>query len=64
MQNRWYVFLIVSTPKATDGNKGKPIVGVVFNYRTGIFGFPVGAKAEENRALNLGLYDQRAAIEW
>ncbi|KAG8680975.1 hypothetical protein FRC11_001741, partial [Ceratobasidium sp. 423] len=43
---------------------GKPIIYVAMNYRTGIFGFPPGTKAAEKGALNLGLKDQRLALEW
>ncbi|KAH8887699.1 alpha/beta-hydrolase [Thozetella sp. PMI_491] len=39
------------------------IVVVSLNYRVNIFGFP-GASAFDGRQLNLGLLDQRKAIEW
>ena len=34
------------------------------NYRVGPLGFPQGPDAVERGALNLGLYDQRVALEW
>ncbi|KAF8671790.1 Extracellular triacylglycerol lipase precursor [Rhizoctonia solani] len=43
---------------------GKPVIYVALNYRTGIFGFPPGSKSAEAGALNLGLKDQRLALEW
>lgn len=42
-------------------NRSPNHVVVSFNYRLNIFGFP-GAKGLENQ--NLGLLDQRAAVEW
>ncbi|CAE7195497.1 unnamed protein product [Rhizoctonia solani] len=43
---------------------GKPIIYVALNYRTGIFGFPPGTESAKAGALNLGLKDQRLALEW
>jgi hypothetical protein len=34
------------------------------NYRLGPLGFPQGPEAVERGALNLGLHDQWAALEW
>ena len=34
------------------------------NYRLGPLGFPLGPEAVERGALNLGLHDQRVALEW
>jgi hypothetical protein len=34
------------------------------NYRLGPLGFPHGPEAVERGALNLGLHDQWAALEW
>jgi hypothetical protein len=34
------------------------------NYRLGPLGFPQGPEAVERAALNLGLHDQRVALEW
>ncbi|KAL2203663.1 alpha/beta-hydrolase [Sarocladium strictum] len=39
-------------------------VVVVINYRVGILGWLGGSAAEEAKATNLGLYDQRAALQW
>lgn len=37
---------------------------VALNYRLGVFGFPNGKDVAKNGAANLGLWDQRAALEW
>ncbi|CAE6495943.1 unnamed protein product [Rhizoctonia solani] len=42
----------------------KPVVYVAMNYRLGIYGFPPGKQSETAGALNLGLKDQRLALEW
>ncbi|KAJ8074561.1 hypothetical protein PM082_015463 [Marasmius tenuissimus] len=42
----------------------KPVIYVAMNYRTGIFGFPPGTASAKAGALNLGLKDQRLALEW
>ncbi|KAJ3510827.1 hypothetical protein NMY22_g15853 [Coprinellus aureogranulatus] len=44
--------------------RGTPIIFVNFNYRLGPLGFPQGQEADNQRALNLGLHDQTAALEW
>ncbi|KAJ7512829.1 esterase 1 [Mycena galericulata] len=44
--------------------RGMPIVYASFNYRLGPLGFPPGAEALARNALNLGLKDQRAAMQW
>ncbi|KAK7040276.1 hypothetical protein VNI00_009743 [Paramarasmius palmivorus] len=44
--------------------RGTPILFVSFNYRLGPLGFPQGTEAQRNGALNLGLRDQIAALEW
>ncbi|KAG8776404.1 hypothetical protein FRC12_000922 [Ceratobasidium sp. 428] len=43
---------------------GNPVIYVSFNYRLGFFGFPIGEQAANKNSMNLGLYDQRLAIEW
>ncbi|CAE6415432.1 unnamed protein product [Rhizoctonia solani] len=43
---------------------GQPVLYVSMNYRLGFFGFPVGEQTMNKGAANLGLYDQRMAIEW
>ncbi|KAF8608658.1 alpha/beta-hydrolase [Ceratobasidium sp. AG-I] len=43
---------------------GKPVIYVAMNYRLGLFGFPPGQAAADAGALNLGLKDQRLALEW
>ncbi|KAH9999290.1 Alpha/Beta hydrolase protein [Russula vinacea] len=44
--------------------RGTPILVVSMNYRLGPLGFPQGPEAVERGALNLGLHDQWAALEW
>ncbi|CAO1616731.1 unnamed protein product [Sympodiomycopsis kandeliae] len=43
---------------------GQPIVFVSLQYRLDSLGFPVGNDAKEEGLYNLGLYDQRLALEW
>ncbi|KAG8775272.1 hypothetical protein FRC12_001587 [Ceratobasidium sp. 428] len=43
---------------------GKPVIVASFNYRLGMFGFPLGAESAASNARNLGLLDQRLALEW
>jgi Carboxylesterase family len=45
-------------------SQGTPILVVSMNYRLGPLGFPQGPEAVERGALNLGLHDQWAALEW
>ncbi|CAE6447304.1 unnamed protein product [Rhizoctonia solani] len=49
-------------PKAAS--LGKPITYVPSNYRLGVFGFPPGQASVNAGAQNLGLKDQRLALEW
>ncbi|CAE6452604.1 unnamed protein product [Rhizoctonia solani] len=42
----------------------KPVLYLAMNYRLGIYGFPPGQESEDAGALNLGLKDQRLALEW
>lgn len=41
-----------------------PVIVVTINYRLSFFGFSAGTVAIANNALNLGLLDQRFAIQW
>ncbi|KAJ4470459.1 Alpha/Beta hydrolase protein [Lentinula aciculospora] len=41
-----------------------PVITVIINYRLALWGFLGGQEAEDNGALNLGLYDQRDAMTW
>ncbi|KAJ3759337.1 Alpha/Beta hydrolase protein [Lentinula raphanica] len=41
-----------------------PVITVIINYRLALWGFLGGKEAEDNGALNLGLYDQRDAMTW
>jgi acetylcholinesterase len=43
---------------------GFNIVVVQLNYRVGAFGFLASEKIRENGDLNVGLLDQRKALEW
>lgn len=43
---------------------GKPVIYVSLNYRVGFYGFPPGQDSADAGALNVGLKDQRLAIEW
>lgn len=43
---------------------GMPIVFVAINYRVGGFGFLPGSEVRNDGAANLGLLDQRLALEW
>lgn len=42
----------------------KPVVLVSMNYRLGAFGFLHGKELSEDGRANLGLRDQRKALEW
>ncbi|KAJ6605909.1 extracellular triacylglycerol lipase precursor [Mycena sp. CBHHK59/15] len=44
--------------------RGTPIVYVNFNYRLGPLGFAQGQEADNRGAVNLGLRDQIAALQW
>ncbi|KAF7291408.1 Carboxylic ester hydrolase [Mycena indigotica] len=44
--------------------RGTPVIYVNFNYRLGPLGFPQGHEADTRGALNLGMKDQLAALEW
>ncbi|KAL0566921.1 hypothetical protein V5O48_015075 [Marasmius crinis-equi] len=43
---------------------GLPIVYVAMNYRLSIFGFALSEPLKTNKSLNVGLKDQRLALEW
>ncbi|KAH9881118.1 hypothetical protein J1614_001612 [Plenodomus biglobosus] len=45
-------------------NIGAPIIGVSLNYRVSGFGFLPGSLLNESQVANLGLYDQRLALNW
>lgn len=42
----------------------QPLIFVSFNYRVNVLGFPVGDGAKQAGIENLGLYDQRLALNW
>ncbi|KAJ7225244.1 esterase 1 [Mycena haematopus] len=44
--------------------RGTPIIFVNFNYRLGPLGFPQGQEAGNKGAVNLGIKDQIAALQW
>ena len=68
--NQWPVYVshrtLSSSPCLSNGrhSQGTPIVFVSMNYRVGPLGFPQGPEAVQRGALNLGLHDQWAALEW
>ncbi|KAG5652526.1 hypothetical protein H0H81_004683 [Sphagnurus paluster] len=43
---------------------GLPVITVIIQYRLAAWGFLGGKEAAANGALNLGLYDQKLALEW
>ncbi|KAI0656620.1 carotenoid ester lipase precursor [Cubamyces menziesii] len=43
---------------------GQPIIYANMNYRVGVFGFLGGKEVKEAGVGNLGLQDQRAALQW
>ena len=43
---------------------GNPFIFASLNYRTGLLGFPLGDEANSTGVFNLGLYDQRLALNW
>ncbi|KAJ7023451.1 extracellular triacylglycerol lipase precursor [Mycena alexandri] len=49
---------------AQSVTRGTPVIYVNFNYRLGPLGFALGQEAGEKGALNLGIKDQLAALEW
>ncbi|PHH90449.1 hypothetical protein CDD83_3624 [Cordyceps sp. RAO-2017] len=49
---------------STAAEGGRPFVFVSVNYRLGGFGFMPGSEILKDGSANLGLLDQRAALEW
>jgi hypothetical protein len=47
-----------------SADMGKPILGVVVNYRTMCFGFLASQEVLDAGVGNLGLFDQRRALLW
>ncbi|KAH7911393.1 sterol esterase [Hygrophoropsis aurantiaca] len=43
---------------------GSDVIYVSFNYRLNGFGFLAGSEVQEEGVANLGLYDQRLALQW
>lgn len=57
--------LFDGTPFAKDAAEmGMPVVLVAVNHRQGGFGFLPGSEVKKAGAANLGLLDQRLALEW
>jgi carboxylesterase type B len=50
--------------KGVDGKLDKGIVVVTMYYRNGIYGFLSGEEIAKDGDYNMGLRDQRAALEW
>jgi carboxylesterase type B len=50
--------------KGVDGKLDKGIVVVTMYYRNGIYGFLSGEQIAKDGDYNMGLRDQRAALEW
>lgn len=48
----------------TSVDLNQPIIGVSANYRLNAFGFSASREMEEAGLLNLGLEDQRVAMQW
>ncbi|KAF8850166.1 putative lipase [Acephala macrosclerotiorum] len=43
---------------------GNPVIYVAMNYRLNVFGFATSNALRGNKSLNVGLRDQRLALEW
>ena len=56
----WNMSYIVQT----SIDNGQPIIGVSINYRLSFLGFPSGKEALAAGVTNLGLKDQRIAMQW
>ena len=56
----WNMSYIVQT----SVENGQPIIGVSINYRLSFLGFPSGKEPLAAGITNLGLKDQRIAMEW
>lgn len=56
----WNMSYIVQT----SVENGQPIIGVSINYRLSFLGFPSGREPLAAGVTNLGLKDQRIAMEW
>ena len=52
------------SPNGGRYSQGTPILLVSINYRLGPLGFPLGPEAVSRGVLNLGLRDQRIALQW
>ena len=57
---RYNMSFIVSTA----ANAGLPFIGVSFNYRSSIWGFIISRQVRGTGNTNIGLHDQRKALEW
>ncbi|KAJ5584256.1 uncharacterized protein N7459_004056 [Penicillium hispanicum] len=49
---------------ANSANLGYPVIYVAMNYRVGVFGFAASPALRAADSLNVGLLDQRLALEW
>ena len=48
----------------SENNGADGVIYVSMNYRLGAFGFLSGPTLQENGTANVGLYDQRLALDW
>lgn len=44
--------------------QGTPMIFITFNYRVGPLGYPQGTEAIQEGALNLGIKDYEAVLQW
>ncbi|KAH7137437.1 Alpha/Beta hydrolase protein [Dactylonectria estremocensis] len=54
---------LIERSKEVD-TEGRGVIFVTFNYRGGAFGFLSGPNVRNNGTANVGLLDQRMALEW
>ncbi|WPH04316.1 Hypothetical protein R9X50_00720500 [Acrodontium crateriforme] len=50
--------------RRSENNDEQGVIYVAMNYRLGAFGWMSGPTFQENGTANVGLYDQRFALEW
>ncbi|KAL8949240.1 MAG: hypothetical protein Q9222_004639, partial [Ikaeria aurantiellina] len=50
--------------RASNMSQAEEVIFVAFNYRLGVLGWLAGSSLQANGTANVGLYDQRLALEW